>query len=253
MSPRHDGSPLPAGLSFPIAPSPSIGEVLSADTNVPVGDGAMGRLFRGMGSGSHCSYVGREGVQRWTQGSFGAPTEVVVRFVDVDRLSVERSRLSYGGSYTKSVLTAHFRRAPKSVEAFTEGDDDPIATWKTEHYQADPATVPSDPYAQFIHAVERSWNAYVLPRLLAELETTGAVVFRATRGYFVRVGRDELAAGYPGKVIRNRARREVSRVWIENGRVLVEPPLGTHPEVAGADLGNFPCFLAVLDAAGYRR
>ena len=77
------------------------------------------------------------------------------------------------------------------------------------------------------------------------------VVFRSSRGYIVRVSKDELAAGYPGGVMRSLARRDVHRLEIHNGRVLVTPPLGGSPEVAGIELGNFGAFFPVLEAAGY--
>ena len=251
MFPRHDGSTLAAGLAFPIAPSPAIGDVLSADTNVPAGDGAFGRFFRGMGSGSVATYVGREGFQRWTQGSFGAPTEVVVRFTDVDRLSVGRTRISRAGSYAITKASIAFLRAPAKEDAYSEGDDEPIARFEAEHYDPKAEAVPQDATVQFFQATERAWNAWITPRLLAELARTGVVVFRSSRGYMVRVAKHELAAGYPGGVMRSLARRDVHRLDIHNGRVLVTPALGGSPEVAGIELGNFGALIPVLEAAGY--
>ena len=251
MHPKHDGMPLPANLAYPVPPSASIGEVTSADTNVPASGGAVGRFFRGLGGGSRCTYVGREGVQRWTQGSMGAPEEVVVRFSEVDRLALERARISRGGTYAGSVLAARFLRPPASRTSYTEGDDVPIAELRVEYHDRQGAAMPTNPDAQFILAAANAWNAWNVPRVLDTLARTGAATFLSTRGFMVRVERDVLSAGYLGKEMRTRAQREIAEIYFDNGRVLVEPPLGAHAEVAGGSLGNFSAFLAALKAAGY--
>lgn len=239
MFPLHDGSPPRPDAVFPVPPSPAIGRVRSAFTNAKATDSGVSRFFRGLGDGTICTYVGEAGVQQYTKGAFGAPVEALVRFDDVDRACAERARVMQGTSVVKNAFKLHFR---------PQGGDTPLFTIDGDHYTSPP---PPDSGFHFATAAESAWDAYKIPRVLADFARTGVAEFRSTSTFVVRVTADELSAGSPAHVMRTRPRRELKALWIENGRVYADPPLGNHAEVAGTGLGNYAAFLALLKQLGY--
>jgi hypothetical protein len=236
----HDGSATPPEAVFPVQPNPAIERVLSAFTNAKSGDSGASRFFRGLGAGTICTYVGDAGLQSYTRGAVGAATEALVRFDQVDRLCIERTRLFQGSSYMRTALKLNFR---------PRGGDEPLFSIDADHQDTKPQP-PASP-VHFATAAERAWNAYILPRILDELVRTGVAEFGSTHGFVVRVTADELSAGYTGRVSRTRPRREIAALWVENGRLYVEPPLDTSAEVAGSHHGNFAVLLVLLQQLGY--
>ena len=231
MYPFHKDLTSPPDVAFPVPPSPAIGQVLSAYSNARRGDGGATRFFRGLGQGTIVNYVGEAGLQLSCKG-LGEPVETSVRFEDVDRLCVERVR----------VVTNGVAREVFKLRFLPPGGDEPI--FEIDGYGFNGAF-------QFATAAERAWNAYKAPRVLAEFARTGVAEFRSTGEFVVRVTADALTAGVPRTVLRSQPRRALTDLYLNNGRLYADPPLGNHAEVAGTGLGNFQVLLLLLSNLGY--
>jgi hypothetical protein len=223
----HQGAPLPADRDFVAPPPDGIGPLLSAWSTVRAGQrvrpkwlrvaqclaiglgpliaveafcafigmsqantnrpalrlaaGFIGLLFGPIAAyltrwREYCTYVGRDGVAEFSH-TGGAVRSKVLRFAGATELKVRRVDFYQGGFYNGSHYS-YVWSAPGAKN---------LLKVSGRHRSPD-NTPPAGHHYYFAAAAEPAWNAHVVPRLLKEVEESGAARFPVSPKVTVAVG-----------------------------------------------------------------
>ena len=136
-----------------------------------------------------CTYVGREGLARFTctGNRDNVPGVEVFRFVDARELRTAQTRQHYHGVYAGTNYTYTWSDVNGRTRYLITG-----------RHKSEEGTPPSTDPFQFARAAESAWTIFLLDETERALELSGTVQFNLTGGQCVRLGRGYLIVSTGG-------------------------------------------------------
>jgi hypothetical protein len=127
-----------------------------------------------------CTYVGRDGVARFTcNGSRdNVSGEEVFRFRDAAELRTSQTRHYYNGAYTGTSYSHTWSDVGRRPRYVISG-----------RHKSEKGNPPSTDSFQFARAAEVQWTIYLLDETYRTIELNGTVLFNLTGGQWVRLGK----------------------------------------------------------------
>ena len=178
---------------------------------------AFAALFAGIallctGFKHTCSYVGRDGVARFTCTGNRDVISVaeVFRFRDAAELRPSQTRHYYNGAYTGTSYSHSW--------SDVGGRKRYVISGRHKNEKGNPPS--TDPY-QFARAAEIQWTIYLLDETYRTIELNGTVLFNLTGGQWVRLGKGFMILSTGGDGAQWEA-DEISQVNVNQGVVRIK-------------------------------
>jgi hypothetical protein len=157
-----------------------------------------------------CSYVGEQGVARFTLARFrgNTPKQQLFLFKDAAELRTGQTRQYVNGVY--SGTNYHF--------VWTDDAGKTVFKLKGRYSSKDGTPKQKDPF--WLAAAERAWSVFEVDRMAKQLEAVGYVHFNLGGANFVRVGHGFFEFGTKGEVARINA-DEIKSLSLKDGQFSV--------------------------------